>query len=261
MPLRRAPEELSLPAPVVVSHRPPEAADLMAFPAWYLPYKRALELVVGCLLCPLVVPVTVLAALLVKLTSRGPAFYTQTRVGWNGRPFRVYKLRTMVHDCERHSGPQWSRPNDPRVTPLGRFLRQTHLDEFPQLWNVFRGEMSLVGPRPERPEFVVQLEAAIPGYRQRLLVRPGVTGLAQVQLPPDTDLESVCRKLTYDLFYVQTMSPWLDLRIVLSTALKVIGFSFPTLRSLFGMPSPETVQARYRRLATAPEPRPRWQPA
>jgi lipopolysaccharide/colanic/teichoic acid biosynthesis glycosyltransferase len=233
----------------------------MPFPKGYLPYKHAVEMVAACLLVPLVAPVTLLAALVVKLTSRGPAFYAQLRVGRNGRPFKLFKLRTMVHDCERESGPRWASANDPRVTPLGRFLRRTHLDEFPQLWNVLRGEMSLVGPRPERPEFVGQLEAAIPGYRQRLLVRPGVTGLAQVQLPPDTDLDSVRRKLTYDLFYVQTMSPWLDLRILTSTAFKVVGVPFPTLRALFGMPSAEAVQARYLLLAGKPALRPRWQSA
>ena len=105
------------------------------------------------------------------------------RLGKNGRPFRLHKIRTMRHDCEKATGPRWAVPGDPRITPLGRFLRQTHLDELPQLWNVLRGEMSLVGPRPERPEFVPDLEQAIPHYRDRLLVRPGVTGLAQVQLP------------------------------------------------------------------------------
>jgi lipopolysaccharide/colanic/teichoic acid biosynthesis glycosyltransferase len=231
----------------------------MPFPAWYLPYKQAVDMVAACLLLPLVVPVTLLAALVVKFTSRGPAFYLQVRVGRNGRPFKLFKLRTMVHDCERDSGPRWAGANDPRVTPFGRFLRRSHLDEFPQLWNVLRGDMSLVGPRPERPEFVAQLEGAIPGYRQRLLVRPGITGLAQVQLPADTDLDSVRRKLTYDLFYVRTMGPWLELRILTSTALKVAGVPFPTLRALFGMPRAEAVQAHYLLLARTPAPRPRLQ--
>src|SRR5439155_12868491 len=122
--------------------------------------------------------VTLLSMLLVKLTSRGPALYTQTRLGRNGRPFTIYKLRTMQHRCESLTGARWSTPGDPRITPVGRFLRKTHLDELPQLWNVLRGDMALVGPRPERPEFVPQLEQAVPHYRDRLLVRPGVSGLA-----------------------------------------------------------------------------------
>src|SRR5262249_17904057 len=139
------------------------------------------------------------AMALVRLTSRGSAIYRQTRLGLNGRPFTIYKIRTMYHDSERLTGPQWSRPGDPRVTPIGRILRATHIDELPQLWNVLRGEMSLVGPRPERPELAAGLERELPSYRDRLAVRPGVTGLAQVQLPPDTDVESVRRKLAYDI--------------------------------------------------------------
>ena len=113
----------------------------------------------------------------------------------------------MYQDSERHSGPTWSLPGDPRVTPVGRVLRWTHLDELPQLINVLMGEMSLVGPRPERPEFLAKLEHDLPDYRRRLAVRPGVTGLAQVQQPPDTDLASVRRKLNYDLYYVERLSP------------------------------------------------------
>src|SRR5207253_4196733 len=142
-----------------------------------------------------------------------PVFYSQIRLGRGGKPFAIYKIRTMTHNCEKVSGAQWSTPGDARITPVGRFLRKTHLDELPQLWNVLRADMSLVGPRPERPEFVPKLEHALPRYRDRLAVRPGVSGLAQVQLPPDTDLASVRRKLAHDLFYVERMSFWLDLRI------------------------------------------------
>ena len=138
-------------------------------------------------------PFIFVAALLVKLTSRGPAFYSQVRLGLDGRPFYIRKLRTMYHNCERLSGPCWSTANDCRITPVGRFLRRSHIDELPQLWNVLCGEMSLVGPRPERPELIPTLARSIPGYRHRLEVRPGVTGLAQIQLPPDTDLDSVRR--------------------------------------------------------------------
>jgi lipopolysaccharide/colanic/teichoic acid biosynthesis glycosyltransferase len=134
----------------------------------------------------------------------------------------------MVHECERHSGVRWATPGDPRVTRLGRFLRRTHLDEVPQLWDVVRGATSLVGPRPERPEFIPNLERAIPGYRERLEDRPGMTGLAQLQLPPDTDLASVSRKLRYDLHYLRAASFSLDLRILLCTALYLGGVPFRT---------------------------------
>src|SRR5262249_20621003 len=154
---------------------------------WYVPCKTALDFVAAAVLLVFAAPVIALAALLVKLTSRGPAFYTQTRVGRNGRLFTIYKVRTMMHKCESLTGPRWSLPGDPRVTRGGHFLRVTHLDELPQLVNVLRGDMSLIGPRPERPEFVPELERAVPRYRERLAVLPGVTGLAQVQLPADTD--------------------------------------------------------------------------
>src|SRR5262249_22324278 len=131
---------------------------------------------------------------------------------------------------------------DPRITPVGNILRRTHLDELPQLWNVLRGEMSLVGPRPERPEFVPGLERALPNYRLRLLVRPGVTALAQVQLKADTDLATVCRQLTYDLYYVRHASLWLDLRLVLCTATAVFGLPSPWLRRLLRIPGVHRVE-------------------
>jgi lipopolysaccharide/colanic/teichoic acid biosynthesis glycosyltransferase len=186
---------------------------------WYLPCKFTLEwLVALALLAPCAAVIGALAAL-VKLSSPGPAFYRQRRVGRDGREFTMIKLRTMVPDSEVGTGPVWSQPGDPRVTPVGRVLRDTHLDELPQIWNVLRGEMSWVGPRPERPEIVQRLERTIPNYRDRLLARPGLTGLAQMQLPPDSDDLSVRRKLAYDRYYVARVSPWLDLRIALSTCL------------------------------------------
>ena len=183
-----------------------------------------------------------LAALLIKLTSRGPAFYTQTRVGQEGRLFKIYKLRTMVHECEALTGARWSLPGDPRVTAVGRLLRVSHLDELPQLLNVLRGEMSLIGPRPERPEFVPELERALPGYWQRLTVRPGVTGLAQVQLPPDSDVTSVRRKLAHDLYYIERLGPGLDLRILFCTALYAVGVPFDRLARLAGTPGREAIE-------------------
>jgi lipopolysaccharide/colanic/teichoic acid biosynthesis glycosyltransferase len=142
----------------------------------------------------------------------------------------------MVHDCEKLSGVRWAVVNDPRITRVGGFLRHTHLDELPQLWNVLKGDMSLVGPRPERPEFVPGLELAIRHYHRRLWVRPGVTGLAQVHLPADTDLDSVRRKLLYDLYYIRHMGPLLDLRLICCTGLRLFGVPFPFLTRFFVLP-------------------------
>ena len=217
-------------------------------PQPYLAVKSVIELAVATLLLTLTSPLVLLAAVLVKLTSRGPVIYSQVRLGRFGRPYLIYKIRTMVHDCEKHSGACWSTPRDPRVTLVGRFLRRTHLDELPQLWNVIRGDMSLIGPRPERPEFVPALQQAIPHYADRLLVRPGVTGLAQVQLPADTNMESVRRKLAYDLYYVRQVGFWLDVRILFCTVFKVLGVPFYILRDVFRMPSGREVQRAYESL-------------
>jgi len=154
----------------------------------------------------------------VRLTSAGPAFYFQTRLGRGGRHYRICKLRTMRHECEARTGAVWSVPGDVRVTPIGRVLRDTHLDELPQLLNVLRGQMALIGPRPERPEIVCRIEREVPDYRQRLRVRPGVTGLAQMRVPADVDVAGVRRKLAHDLYYIRRMSFVLDLRIAAATA-------------------------------------------
>jgi lipopolysaccharide/colanic/teichoic acid biosynthesis glycosyltransferase len=193
----------------------------------------------------LAAPVTLLTALAVKLTSRGPAFYSQIRLGRGGRPYAIFKIRTMTHNCEKSSGACWSTAGDSRITPIGRFLRRSHIDELPQLWNVLRGDMSLVGPRPERPEFVPKLAQAIPGYRERLQVRPGVTGLAQVQLPADSDLNSVRRKLAFDLYYVENASLSLDLRLILCTALNTMGLPFALTGRLLFIPSGEQIERAY----------------
>lgn len=169
------------------------------------------------------IPLMLVCGLLVRLTSRGPAFYTQTRVGRGGRIFTLYKIRTMVHECESLTGPRWSMPGDPRITPLGRFLRRLHLDELPQLLNVLKGEMSLVGPRPERPEIVKRLRHLVPGYDRRHAVKPGITGFAQIHLPPDSCVRSVKNKLAYDLFYVRNRSLRFEAAIVLATAMKLFG--------------------------------------
>jgi lipopolysaccharide/colanic/teichoic acid biosynthesis glycosyltransferase len=168
-------------------------------------------------------PLMILCVLLVRLTSRGPAIYTQKRVGKNGRVFTLYKIRTMYHDCERQSGPTWCKPGDPRITPVGRVLRKLHLDELPQLWNVLKGDMSLIGPRPERPEIVEKLRQAVPGYDRRHAVKPGITGFAQIHLPPDSCVRSVKNKLVYDLFYIRHRSARLSLYVLFATGLKLVG--------------------------------------
>jgi lipopolysaccharide/colanic/teichoic acid biosynthesis glycosyltransferase len=175
-------------------------------------------------------PVIAVAWVVVKATSRGPGFFFQRRVGLNGREFWICKLRTMTVDCERHTGAVWAQPNDPRVTLVGRLLRATHLDELPQLYNVLRGEMSLVGPRPERPEIIKRLAPEIRNYADRLRVRPGVTGLAQISAKADLTIEDVKLKQRYDLAYIGSMSLWLDLRIIACTALKVCGLNRAGLR-------------------------------
>jgi lipopolysaccharide/colanic/teichoic acid biosynthesis glycosyltransferase len=220
-------------------------APVPALPApWFAGWKGVFDRSLAVLLLLPAAPVIALTALVVKLTSRGPAFYCQTRAGRGGQPFTLYKVRTMTADSEK-DGPRWSTPGDTRVTRVGRFLRRTHLDELPQLWNVLTGVMSLVGPRPERPEFLPALSAAVPRYAERLVVLPGVTGLAQAQLPADTDLESVRRKLAYDLYYVERGGLWLDLRLLVATGLKVLGVPFSGIARLLGLPSRDEVECLY----------------
>jgi exopolysaccharide biosynthesis polyprenyl glycosylphosphotransferase len=168
-------------------------------------------------------PAILLAALAIKLTSQGPVFYHQRRVGRNGRVFLIHKLRSMVVDAEAKTGPIWaSAGEDPRVTPVGRFLRRTRADELPQLWNVVVGDMSFVGPRPERPEFIDELTRQIPFYGQRHVVRPGLTGWAQVRYCYGASLAAAMEKLQYDLFYIKNMSFGLDVFILLETLKTVL---------------------------------------
>ena len=148
----------------------------------------------------------------------------------------------MTHDCEKTSGARWAMRNDPRITPMGKFLRLSHLDELPQLWNVLKGDMSLVGPRPERPEFIPILEKSIPNYRQRMLIRPGVTGLAQIDLPPDTGIPSVRKKLAYDLHYIRVMGLSLDLRLMVATVLQAIGAPNWLMRRVFFLPTTRIIE-------------------
>lgn len=217
-------------------------------PSGYAACKVVLDFILALVLFIATAPLLLLAMALVKLTSRGPALYLQIRTGRDGRPFPIYKIRTMYHQCEKTSGIQWSTPGDSRILPLGRWLRRTHIDELPQLWNVLRGHMSLIGPRPERPEFVPQLARSIHHYRQRCRIRPGVTGLAQVQLPADTDLNSVRTKLAYDLHYLQNMSFWLDVRILGATLFKMLSIPFPVIRGWFRFPAEQAIVAEYQKL-------------
>ena len=168
-------------------------------------------------------PLFAVLALVIKLTSKGPVFFRQPRVGQNGRVFDIIKLRTMYSDAEQSTGPIWAKPNDPRITPVGKFLRMTHLDELPQLLNVIKGEMSIVGPRPERPIFVDRFRNQIPYYSERLRVKPGITGLAQVCHKYDETLRDVKRKLAYDLLYIQRMCLMVDLAILFMTVRRLTG--------------------------------------
>jgi lipopolysaccharide/colanic/teichoic acid biosynthesis glycosyltransferase len=159
---------------------------------------------------------------LIKLTSPGPIFYRQERVGQDGRPFMVVKFRSMRVDAEVGTGPVWAQKNDTRVTPIGRFLRRTRLDEIPQLWNALRGDMSMVGPRPERPGFVADLTRQIPFYGQRHVVKPGVTGWAQVRYTYGASVEDALQKLQYDLYYIKNMSVALDIFVMFQTVKTVL---------------------------------------
>ena len=173
---------------------------------------------IGLVLCLPIIPILMIA---VRLSSPGPIFFSQTRVGLRGKPFQVYKFRTMRQDAEKN-GAQWAKKNDSRVTGIGRFMRKTRLDEIPQLWNVLKGDMGFVGPRPERPEFVQWLNDEIPFYELRHIIRPGLTGWAQVRYSYGATLEETKQKLEYDLYYVKHMSVGLDLLIIFETVKTIL---------------------------------------
>ena len=196
-------------------------SDLTISP--YFGWKGIVDRITAVLLLLPGLPLMGLLCLVVRITSRGPAIYRQVRVGKGGKTYTMFKLRTMSCDAEVGTGPVWTKQNDPRITPLGKWLRKLHLDELPQLFNVLRGEMSLMGPRPERPEFVSVLAGEIPCYLDRIKVLPGITGLAQINLPPDTDLDSVRRKLVLDLEYMETATLLIDVRMFLCTLMRLMG--------------------------------------
>jgi exopolysaccharide biosynthesis polyprenyl glycosylphosphotransferase len=178
--------------------------------------KRFGDLLVSCGLLLLTAPILLIAGLLIRLNDGGPVLYSQQRSGLDRKRFRIWKLRTMCVDAEQH-GAQWAVKGDARITPLGRLLRITRLDELPQLWAVLHGDMSLIGPRPERPEFEQELERQIPYYHLRHLMRPGLSGWAQVNYPYGASVEDAANKLSYDLYYMRNFSCWLDLLILFKT--------------------------------------------
>ena len=184
--------------------------------------KRVFDIVVSATVLVLTLPLLLLTALAIKLEDRGPILYSQERVGLFGRRFTLYKFRSMREDAERHGGPQWAAKNDVRVTRVGSIIRKVRIDELPQLVNVLKGEMSFVGPRPERPHFVDQLAPLIPFFRERHAVKPGITGWAQINHPYGASLDDARQKLSYDLFYVKNHTVLLDFSILIQTVRVVV---------------------------------------
>ena len=179
--------------------------------------KRFMDLVLSVLFFVTGLPFYIIFGLLIKLDSKGPVLFKQIRAGLQNSSFLLYKFRSMGFHAEADTGPIWTVQNDPRITKVGRFLRRFRFDEFPQLFNVLKGEMSLVGPRPERPFFVEKLKQEYPFYMRRLKVRPGITGWAQIKHPYDEHLEDVREKLRYDFYYIENVGLWLDLKIIIRT--------------------------------------------
>lgn len=194
--------------------------DVMPF--WEKVMKRLIDILVSVIVLILFSPLFLIIYVAIKLDSEGPGVYSQKRVGKNGRHFTIYKFRTMKNDAENETGPTWAQEDDPRITKLGKWLRKMRFDELPQVLNVLKGEMSLVGPRPERPFFVEKFKKDIPMYSRRLRVKPGITGWAQVKWKYDTSLDDVMEKTKYDLFYVENMSLRMDFKIIINTIFSMI---------------------------------------
>ncbi len=191
-------------------------------PEWEKKLKRLMDIILSLILLIVTSPITLAFMIAIKVDSKGPVFYLQERMGLNGKIFKIVKFRTMVQDAEKASGPVWSTKDDPRITKVGRFIRKVRIDEIPQAVNVLMGDMSFVGPRPERPYFVEKLSQEIPLYKRRLKVRPGITGWAQVKHKYDETIEDVKMKLRYDLFYIENMSLRMDFKIIFRTVFVVL---------------------------------------
>lgn len=191
-------------------------------PVWERNAKRLIDIIISLLILSVFSPLWVLIALFIKLESRGPVLYKQKRVGKDGRIFTIYKFRSMVENAEQITGPVWASRNDPRITRVGRIIRKLRLDEIPQFINILDGDMSLVGPRPERPFFIEMIKKELPLYTRRLRIRPGITGWAQVKHKYDSSLDDVKTKLRYDLFYIENMSLRMDFKILLNTLLVML---------------------------------------
>lgn len=189
---------------------------------WEKFVKRMLDILISLIILILSLPLWLIIAIAIKLDTRGPIFYLQKRVGKDGKIFNIIKFRSMIDKAEDESGPVWATKNDPRITRVGKFLRQIRLDEIPQFINVLIGHMSLVGPRPERPYFVEELSKEIPLYKRRLKVQPGITGWAQVKHKYDESIEDVKKKLQYDIYYIENISLRMDLKILFHTILTVL---------------------------------------
>ncbi len=179
--------------------------------------KRIFDILASLALLVIAAPLILIGAIIVKLESKGPAFFRQTRVGLYGEPFELIKLRSMRQDAEVNGEAVWAQKNDPRITRVGKFIRMTRIDELPQAWSVLKGDMSFVGPRPERPEFVTDLETKLNYYAERHMVKPGITGWAQINYPYGASLEDARHKLEYDLYYAKNYTPFLDVLILLQT--------------------------------------------
>jgi lipopolysaccharide/colanic/teichoic acid biosynthesis glycosyltransferase len=182
-------------------------------------FKRIFDNVIAGAGVIIAAPIVFFTAIVIKMVSPGPAFFRQERVGQGGKTFYIYKLRTMRPDAEKNTGPVWAQENDSRLIRFGSFIRKMHIDELPQLYNVLKGDMSIVGPRPERPVFVEKLSKEITDYRKRMNVRPGITGLAQVWHKYDETIADVRKKVKYDLLYIREMCLMVDIRILLRTIL------------------------------------------
>lgn len=210
-------------------------------PAAYLHFKRIPVRIAGLIVGVALIPVILCLIVAVRLTSPGPGLYRQRRVGFRGNEFTIYKLRSMRQDAEALCGPIWAGKNDSRVTPIGNFLRWSHLDELPQILNVIRGEMDFVGPRPERPEIIEELVGLIENYNDRHESLPGITGIAQVNLPPDQELACVRKKVAADRYYIENASLWFDLRLISATLLRMVGIRYHHGAKLLGVELPAEI--------------------